>query len=522
MKKLLLVAITFVFAISANAQCTVNPSAQTTPGVNPTAPNCPCIVRGVVYNQTLQGKIQATYDTTFGGFISVHVDVDSVRLDSIAGLPPGITWTKTPNVLAGGGNGAVCFSGTTTAAAGVYQLTGYGTVWMHVTAPPFMTDSAMTTTGNLNQYSPFGNYYLEVTEPGVSCHGTSVGYGVSFAPVQAVCSGAQVTVAPQVNGGQSPYTYAWSATGNPLSCNNCASPTATITQTSTYTITVTDNTNATATASVTYTVTPPVTPAVSISGGNGSFCTGDVITFTATPTNGGPNATYQWLVNSNAAGGTGATFTSGNLLNGDLVSVVLTSSLSCVTTATATSNNVAVNYANAIVTQPADVTTGAGTNAVFSLLASNVNSTYQWQLNTGTGFAGLSNAGPYMGVNTNTLTVSNVNSNFDNYLFRCVVSAAGCEDTTDEVALRVTTGVGNLNLATIAVYPNPAKNDISFNLNGEIKQIDIYQLQGAFVKSVTPTVQNGVVRVDIRELSTGMYVVQVKADKTYRGNFVKE
>ena len=54
------------------------------------------------------------------------------------------------------------------------------------------------------------------------------------------------------------------------------------------------------------------------------------------------------------------------------------------------------------------------------------------------------------------------------------------------------------------------------------KQIDIYQLQGAFVKSVTPTVQNGVVRVDISELSTGMYVVQVKADKTYRGNFVKE
>lgn len=156
------------------------------------------------------------------------------------------------------------------------------------------------------------------------------------------------------------------------------------------------------------------------------------------------------------------------------------------------------------------------------VLASNVNSTYQWQLNTGIGFAGLSNAGPYSGVNTSTLTVSNVNSNFDNYLFRCVVSAAGCEDTTDEVALRVTTGIGNVGLATIAVYPNPAKNDISFNLNEEIKQIDIYQLQGAFVKSVTPKVQNGMVRVDISELSTGMYFVQVKADKTYRGNFVKE
>ncbi len=521
MKNFLLTYAMALLAFAASAQCTVNPSVQTTPGVNPTAPNCPCIVRNVQYNQTLQGKIQATYDTTFGGFVNVHVVIDSVRLDSITGLPQGITWTKTPNVLAGGGNGAVCFSGTTSATAGTYNLTGYGTVWMHVTAAPFMTDSPMTTTGNLNQYSPFGNYYLEVTEPGVSCHGSTIGYGVSFTQPQPVCSGTQVTVNPQVNGGQSPYTYAWASTGNTLSCNNCAAPSATITQNSTYTVTVTDNTNATATASVTYTTTTPVTPAVSISGGNGTYCSGDVISFTATPTNGGPNATYQWLVNSNAAG-TGATFTSGSLLNGDLVSVVLTSSLSCVTSQTATSNNVAVNYANAIVTQPADVTTGTGTNAVFSVLASNINSTYQWQLNTGTGFAGLSNAGPYSGVNTSTLTVTNVNSNFDNYLFRCVVTAAGCEDTTDEVLLRVTTGIGNISVASIAVYPNPAKNNISFNLNEEIKQIDIYQLQGAFVKSVTPTMQNGMVQVDISELSTGMYFVQVKADKTYRGNFVKE
>ncbi|HLP51141.1 MAG TPA: T9SS type A sorting domain-containing protein [Chitinophagales bacterium] len=519
MKNLYLSVFALLLTLAAQAQCTVDPSAQTTPGVNPTAPNCPCIIRGVPYDQTLQGQIQASKDTVI--FFPAHIDVDSVRIDSIQGLPVGITWTKTPNVLPGGGNGAVCFSGTTNAPAGQYPLTAYGTVWMHVTISPIMNDSAQTYTGNLNQFSPFGDYYLEVTNPGVPCHGSTVGFGVNFAAVQPVCSGATVTLAPQVANGQTPYTYAWSSTGNALSCNNCAAPTATITQNSTYTVTVTDNTNATATASVTYTVTTAVTPGVTIAGGTGA-CSGDALSFTATGTNGGPNATYQWLVNG-AAAGTGTNLTSTTLAHGDIVKAVLTSSLGCVTAATDTSNAITVAYTNAIIGQPATVTTPAGTNAQFTVVASNVNSTYQWELNTGTGFAGLSNAGPYSGVFTSTLTVSNVNSNFNNYTFRCVVTASGCQDTTNTAALLVgPNGIGETVISKIAVYPNPAKNDISFSIEEEVTAIEIYQLQGAFVKKVTPAAQNGAIRIDISDLSSGMYFVQVKAGKTYRGAFVKE
>lgn len=519
MKKIYFSVLALLFALATQAQCTVNPAAQTTPGVNPTAPNAPCIVRGVPYDLTLQGKIQASKDTVIA-IITVHIDVDSVRLDSIQGLPAGITWTKTPNVLPGGGNGAVCFTGTTNAPAGNYPLTGYGTVWLHVTSTTFPIDTHLVQQGNLNQYSPFGNYYLDVTEPGVSCHGSAVGFGVSFAPVQPVCSGATVTLAPLAANGQTPYTYAWGSTGNALSCNNCQQPTATITQTSTYTVTVTDGANATATASITYTVTSAVAPDVTIAGGTGA-CSGDALTFTATGQNGGPNATYQWLVNG-ASAGTGTTFTSSALNNGDVVKAVLTSSLGCVTTPTDTSNAIAVAYAGGIVQQPVDVTIAAGNNASFAVAVNGGSSTFAWQLNTGTGFNGLSNAGPYSGVFTNTLTVSNVNANFDNYSFRCVVTTGNCVDTTDESVLHVTTGIGQTTINKIAVYPNPAKNDISFSVNEEVTAIEIYQLQGAFVKSITPSAQNGVVRVDISDLSAGMYFVQVKAGVTYRGSFVKE
>lgn len=164
---------------SIQAQCTVDPSAQTTPGVSPEAADLPCIERTVAYDQTLQGKIQADYDTTveFSGFpIPVHVEVDSVSLDSIGGLPTGITWVKNPDILPGGGNGCVRFSGTSTDTVGTYNLSAFGRVWFHITAGGGLYDTTYNYQGNLNQFSPFGNYYLRVIEQGGTCNtGTGIG-----------------------------------------------------------------------------------------------------------------------------------------------------------------------------------------------------------------------------------------------------------------------------------------------------------------------------------------------------------
>ncbi len=176
MKKFYFTLIAFSATILfANAQCTVDPSAQTTPGANPTKEDLPCIERTVPYDQTIQGKIQSDGDTTItvAGFsVTADIRVDSVRIDSITGLPTGINWAKSPNVIPGGGNGCMNFSGTTTAAAGQYDLTAWGTVWFRITAnPPVIgaIDTPYVYTGSLNRFSPFGDYYVRVIEQGAPC-----------------------------------------------------------------------------------------------------------------------------------------------------------------------------------------------------------------------------------------------------------------------------------------------------------------------------------------------------------------
>lgn len=90
-------------------------------------------------------------------------------------------------------------------------------------------------------------------------------------------------------------------------------------------------------------ILPNLTPAVSISvNPAGPVCPGDVLTFTATPVNGGALPSYQWFVNGVAAGANSPVFSTSGLTDGDFVRVRLTSSEACVTNALANSNVVQV------------------------------------------------------------------------------------------------------------------------------------------------------------------------------------
>ena len=92
------------------------------------------------------------------------------------------------------------------------------------------------------------------------------------------------------------------------------------------------------TGSWTVTVDSYVTPSVSVSqtSGTNPCCPPDFVTFTATPTNGGSSPTYEWFKNGVSVGST-ASYTF-NPVDGDEVYVVMTTSVQCYTTATATSN----------------------------------------------------------------------------------------------------------------------------------------------------------------------------------------
>jgi len=92
----------------------------------------------------------------------------------------------------------------------------------------------------------------------------------------------------------------------------------------------------TSTASVT--VLPTLTPALLISASVNPTYTNNIVTFTATPTNGGTSPIYQWKVNGSNVGTNSSTFDYTPTATGTYtVSCTMTSNYGCLTTTTATS-----------------------------------------------------------------------------------------------------------------------------------------------------------------------------------------
>src|SRR5690606_33302631 len=88
-------------------------------------------------------------------------------------------------------------------------------------------------------------------------------------------------------------------------------------------------------------INPLQTPSVTVSVSPGTIiCQGDTVTFTANAISGGVTPCYQWKVNGLDVGTNSSSFTTHTLNNGDVVTVVLTSSEACVTSSTATSSAV--------------------------------------------------------------------------------------------------------------------------------------------------------------------------------------
>lgn len=244
MKQLYALFAALALTVSLSAQCVIDSTRLTSPGIYPDFNHIPHIVKDSLYDQTVQGRIIASYDTVFAGVVSVSIRVDSVRLDSILGLPNGINWVKNPDILYGGGLGCVEFTGTTSDSPGVYNLRAIGMIWAHLKVPLLGLDKDTFSYGNIMRFPPFNRYSLVVDSAqlplsvvmrgGNTCYGETNG----FADVTPV-GGSPV----------SPYVYSWNtgATGYRLSNVGAG----------TYIVTVTSGTE---TAVDSVTVTSPAAP----------------------------------------------------------------------------------------------------------------------------------------------------------------------------------------------------------------------------------------------------------------------
>ena len=84
-------------------------------------------------------------------------------------------------------------------------------------------------------------------------------------------------------------------------------------------------------------VMPNLTPTIGINSDatDNKTCSGTLVHFTTSITNGGTSPVYQWMINSTFAGTNSSSFSTSSLHNGDTVKCIMTSNIPCYTTNTA-------------------------------------------------------------------------------------------------------------------------------------------------------------------------------------------
>lgn len=288
----------------------------------------------------------ATIDATTGVATGVSANVTTVTYTLPTGCLTTAALTVNPLPVAITGPSEVCVNSNITLAN-----TDLGGTWSSGTPAIATVGTSGVVTGVVA-----GNVVLTYTLP-TSC---ITSYEVTVNPLPVLHSvtggGSYCAGSTGVNIG-----LASSETGTDYSLYNGATFEATeagttgsvidfgiYTVAGTYTVSATTSFGCTRAmpGSATVVITPTVLPAVTIGASSAIICQGATATFTATPANGGTAPAYQWTVNGSPV--TGTNTYSYAPVNGDVVSVSLTSNAVCPLPATVTSAPFAVTVTNTL------------------------------------------------------------------------------------------------------------------------------------------------------------------------------
>lgn len=351
------------------------------------------------------------------------------------------------------------------------------------------TNAAGTSTTNVSSstytYASSGTYYIRALDASGTCWSLSQGISVTVnAPVsitsgatdKGLCSGGNTTM--DITGAVAtkqwyvstdngvtfnPVTltvvYTGGITANALSITN---PPVSYNNNQYYcTVSVAGCPTLTSSIgilTVTQTPSAPPTPTVLAN----PACSGTALSAMSSTVAG---VTWYWQ-GTNAAGTSTTNPTSINdniTTSGTYYVRARTDGSSCLSTSSSTL--VTINLPPSVTSQPTDKTQCVGANTTFSATATGTGLTYQWQVNTGSGFANLTNVAPYSNVTTAIMTITGITAGMNGYQYQCIVSGSSpCPSTTSNFASLIITGAG---APTIAVS-SPLTNAIacnSFNLS---------------------------------------------------------
>ena len=412
------------------------------------------------YTSSLQNPsipiVSATASGTYNVTVTDANGCSSVASTSVTVNPaPSAIITISPgNTICSGAT--VTFTATTVSNAGAnptyqWQSSLDGTTWTNISGAtnPVFSSSTLVNAQRIR---------LIVTADPAYCSSNAVSniYTMTVNPpviptvtilesANPICAGTTVNFsAIVVNPGTTP-TYQWQTSSDGTTWTNISGATSSPFSSSTLVngerIRVLVTSNATCTinnpatsSAIIMTVNPQVIPLVSIDATQTTICPGTSVTFTATPTNGGTNPSYQWKVNGTNVGSNGPNYTSASLNNGDIVSVVMTSNVPCASPTLANSNNITMTVNPGTPAIPGAI---SGTNPACPVLTGQIYSvapvpnatSYTWTVPSGWAITS--------GAVTNSITVTTGNSGDNGNI---TVTASNSCGTSAVRTLAVTVG----------------------------------------------------------------------------------
>lgn len=322
-------------------------------------------------------------------------------------------------------------------------------------------------------YTANGTYYdtlvafngcdsIVITNLAVNTSGTP-SISISVSPDSSICSGLSVTFSSTINNGGVSPIYQWKVNGVNTGITGSSFTTSSLSNNDMVSCMLISslscaNPDTVVSNNITVSVSNSFVPSVSISASSNPACTGNNVTFIATAINTGGTPTYQWKINGLNVGANSPTFTAAILFNNDMVTCVMTSSLTCASPAIVTSNSITMTIASSF-TPSVNITTTtnptcSGSNVTFTALAVNGGSSpiFQWKKN-----------GINVGINSANYTT---NSLANNDLISCMMtSSLSCANPTSATSNIIIMSISTGNAVTPAVSITSSANIICTGSN---------------------------------------------------------
>lgn len=264
--------------------------------------------------------------------------------------------------------------------------------------------SSLPNSGNDTIFSNDTTYRVITTNPTVTPT-------ISLSASQTnICTGQPVTLIASYTGGGTTPVIQWRRNGITLPFNGDTLVSSTLANNDSIVVILSSSATCAIPSivvsnAIKMNVGTTVAPDVNISASANAVCAGNVVTYTATQSNGGSSPQYRWFKNGVLVGGDSASYVNNTPVNNDSVRVVLISSLGCASPATDTSaiHVLTVNPVQvpSVVIQTASTSICANTPLLFVANSINggTNPIYQWRINS-----------TVVGNNNDSIILSNLNN----------------------------------------------------------------------------------------------------------------